>query len=115
MIDGSVIQSGDRFKRAAIGSPQERAEQILWIKNALSVFNYAAIDLMDALTIDADIELNGDETDHSHSEECFIYHYGSGSGCPISDPGGCEHDGREHDWAEPSLAMKVHCDLTAGI
>jgi hypothetical protein len=23
--------------------------------------------------------------------------WGNGAGCPIADPGGCEHDGREED------------------
>ena len=98
MIDGSVIQSSDRFKRAAFGSPQERAEQVLWIKNAIAVFNYAAIDLMDALSVDADVEANGDELDGTAAEDDCIDWGNSGiAGCPVSDPGGCEHDGREQD------------------
>ena len=101
MIDGSVIQSGDRFKRAALGSPEERAEQVLWIKNAIAVFNYAAIDLMDALSVDADVEANGDELDGTAAEDDFI-EWGNGgiAGCPVSDPGGCEHDGREPDYGQ---------------
>lgn len=98
MIEGTVIESGNRFKRADFGSPHERAEQVLWIKNALAQFNYAAIDLMDALSVDADIEPNGDEADGTGAEDDFIeWGDGGGPGCPVSDPGGCEHDGREVD------------------
>lgn len=101
MIEGTVIQSGDRFKRAAMGSPQERAEQVLWIKNALAQFNYAAIDLMDALSVDADTELAGDEADGTAAEDDFIEWGNGGTACcPVSDPGGCEHDGREVDDGE---------------
>ena len=98
MIDGTVIESGNRFKRAAMGSPEERAEQRLWIKNALAKFNYAAIDLLDALSVDAEVEANGDELDGTAAEDDFI-DWGNGgiAGCPVSDPGGCEHDGREVD------------------
>ena len=101
MIDGSIIQSGDRFKRAAFENPEERAEQVLWIKNAIEVFNYAAIDLTDALSVDADVEANGDELDGTAAEDDFI-EWGNGgiAGCPVSDPGGCEHDVREVDDGE---------------
>jgi hypothetical protein len=32
-------------------------------------------------------ELDGDETDHNHSEECFVTHrlWDGGPGCPIAD------------------------------
>ncbi len=63
MIETTVIQSGDRFKHAAIGSPQERVEQRLWIENALAQFTCASPDLMDALSLDADVAANGDELD----------------------------------------------------
>jgi len=29
--------------------------------------------------------------------EAMGYALGDGAGCPIADPGGCQHDGREHD------------------
>ena len=52
----------------------------------------ALIDLLDTIDGDPDSELNGDEADHSHSEECFVAfnNYASGPGCPISDAGGHE-------------------------
>lgn len=101
MIDGSVIQCGDRFKRAAMGTPEERAEQVLWIKNANAVFNDAAIDLMDALSADGDVEANGDELNGTAAEdECIDLGSDSIADCPVSDPSGCEHDGREVDDGE---------------
>jgi hypothetical protein len=47
-----------------------------------------------------DDELAGDETDGvgAEDEPCGWFegrHNGYAGGCPISDPGGCEHDGRE--------------------
>lgn len=48
----------------------------------------------------------GEEDDHSGecSEDeisCGLYAYGwhniRAAGCPIADPGGCQHDGREHE------------------
>lgn len=33
-----------------------------------------------------DAELGGDETDGNCSEDDFMHHYGTGPGCPISDP-----------------------------
>jgi len=101
MIEGTVIESGDRFKHAAIGSPQERAEQRLWIENALAQCNWAALDLMDALPVDADVEANGDELDGTAAEDdCIDLGNGGIAGCPVSYPGGCEHDGCEVDDGE---------------
>lgn len=66
----------------------------------------AALGLLDDMEGDPDmegepdIEANGDEQDHNFTEECFVHHRGSEPGCPISDPGGCEHDGREEQWGE---------------
>lgn len=45
-----------------------------------------------------DDELNGDETDGNGAEddECAWFEVaGYAAGCPVADPGGCEHDGRE--------------------
>ena len=71
---------------------------MLWIKNALAQFNFAAIDLLDALSVDADVEANGEELDGTAAEDDFIDRGNGGiAGCPVSDPGGCEHDGREVD------------------
>src|SRR5687768_11024041 len=64
-------------------------------------FIEVAIWLLD--TIDGDPEdqqANGDELDANGSEEDFMDHppdFRGGAGCPLSDPGGCEHDGREPD------------------
>ena len=54
--------------------------------------------VLDVLDGDPDLEPNGDELDGSPAEDEFMEHYGDGlCGCPVSDPGGCEHDGREPD------------------
>lgn len=68
-------------------------------RQSLEGFISVAIGLLDVVDGDLDIELNGDETDHSNSEDDFIEHHyhGGGAGCPISDPGGCQHDDREPD------------------
>lgn len=65
----------------------------------VEAFVEISISLLDLMDGDPDVELNGDETDHSFSEDCFIAHGRSiFAGCPISDPGGCEHDGAEPDY-----------------
>jgi len=46
------------------------------------------IDRMDQMDGDPDLECGGMEDD-------WIQHKADGPGCPISDPGGCQHDGRE--------------------
>jgi hypothetical protein len=54
------------------------------------------IALLDVSDGDPDVELNGDELDgRTTGEDEFQHHYVSGPGCPVSNPGGCEHDGRE--------------------
>lgn len=43
--------------------------------------------------------VNGNEGDYSMAEDEPVGYRqlaAEGAGCPISDPGGCEHDGREH-------------------
>ena len=68
--------------------------QLHSIRAGLESLIASAIDLLDAIDGDADIEANGDETDHSFSEDCFIEHVSNGyPGCPISDPGGCQEWG----------------------
>lgn len=66
-------------------------------RKALAAFVEAAINLMDVLDGDDDLELNGDEADYNHSEDDFARYRSrdGGVGCDIGDPGGCEHDGRE--------------------
>lgn len=58
-----------------------------------------AIDALDDIDGDPDLEPNGDERDGNLSEDDFCVHrpgmWGGGRGCPIADPGGDEHDGRE--------------------
>lgn len=58
------------------------------------------IALLDALDGDADLEADGDEQDHNFAEDDFCDHSSNlfgHPGCPLADPGGCEHDGREPD------------------
>lgn len=57
------------------------------------------VDVLDLLGGDPDVEANGDEEDGTGAEDEEGGHtiYGAGPGCEISDPGGCEHDGREQD------------------
>jgi len=67
-------------------------------RTSLEGFISVAIGLLDVLDGDQDIELNGDEQDGDlHAEDAFesFSSIGAVAGCPISDPGGCEHDGRE--------------------
>lgn len=48
--------------------------------------------------LEDDVEPNGDETDGDYgSEDEFVIHshWLGGAGCPLADPGGCQHDGRE--------------------
>ena len=62
----------------------------------VEAFVEISISLLDLIDGDPDIELNGDELDGSHCEDCFIdFGSGAGPGCPVSDPGGCEHNGDE--------------------
>lgn len=56
------------------------------------------VDVLDLIGGDADEEENGDERDSNNAEDEELFaDFGAGPGCPISDPGGCEHDGREPD------------------
>lgn len=61
----------------------------------------SAIDRLDRADGDPDVELNGDEAHGTSGEDDFIDRGQgfvgpcSGPGCPVSDPGGDEHDGRE--------------------
>lgn len=104
-----VIQSS-HFPPAAAGrmaaallnrhSPHEIAEAI-----------EVLVDVLDLMGGDADTEANGDELDgtNAEDEEVTAGGYGQGGpGCPIADPGACEHDGREPDhdaemetWSHP--------------
>lgn len=63
----------------------------------LEGFIEVAITLLDLADGDPDQEPNGDERDGSTAEDDWWPHgrWKGEAGCPISDPGGCEHDGRE--------------------
>lgn len=68
-------------------------------RNTLAGFVEVAVAILDCADGDPETEPNGDETDHNHSEECFIKHMTGREtfpGCPISDPD-VEHNGAEHD------------------
>ncbi|MDF8335864.1 hypothetical protein [Novosphingobium cyanobacteriorum] len=74
----------------------------------VEAFLSVAIDLLDAMDPDPDVELNGDEFDHNNGED---EEYGGGSnrplpwggpGCPISDPDSAIDD-RECDDVDQDL------------
>lgn len=77
--------------RALPGLPRDLLEQLV----------ETAIERLDAADGDTDAELNGDEADGTGGEDDFIDRgqgfvgVWSGPGCPVSDPGAAEHDGRE--------------------
>lgn len=66
-------------------------------RDSLALAIETLIAVLDAIDGDPDLEPNGDELDGNWSEDDWMHHYGSGPGCPVSDPGGCEHDGQEPD------------------
>ena len=70
-------------------------------RTKLEGFIECAIALLDVTDGDADAEDDGDAQDHNCAEDELIGYnlIGGGPGCNISDPGGCEHDGREPDVA----------------
>ncbi len=77
-------------------------------RDQLADFIEVAISLLDVsndpdLEEDDPSEANGDERDGINSEDDFWPHshgWKQEAGCPISDPGGCEHDGREPETYE---------------
>ncbi|WP_188446140.1 hypothetical protein [Sphingomonas psychrolutea] len=66
-------------------------------RDQLAGFITVAIDLLDLAESNSDLEPDGDELDGNNSEDDFMHHGHWGPGCPIADPGGCEHYGREID------------------
>ncbi len=90
----------------------------------VEAFIAVALDLLDLLDGDDDVELNGDEADRSGAEDDFCEHatplHLTGPGCPLSDPDmavddkGCDdiNDDREHE--EP-LVPHYGIDQTAGM
>ena len=85
--------------REQIAMPALAATMASFDRATLAGFIEVALAVLDCADGDPDIELNGDETDNNHSEDCFVErvynHFSIGPGCPISDPGGCQHDDRE--------------------
>lgn len=55
----------------------------------IEAFITIAIDLLDTIDGDSEVEANGDETDHMGSEDDYnpASHRFDGPGCPLSDPG----------------------------
>ena len=53
-----------------------------------------AIDVMDG---DTDADEGDTEDAFSFSRYAMWWMEGEGTGCPIADPGGCEHDGSEEE------------------
>lgn len=65
-------------------------------REKVEAFVEISISLLDLIDGDADTEANGDELDGTAAEDdCIDWGNGGIAGCPVSDPGGCEHDGRE--------------------
>lgn len=63
------------------------------------------IELLDTIDGDPDLEDDDPGGDASNEDEPHQHFTDYGPGCPIADPGGCEHDGREPDYdAEPDGA-----------
>jgi hypothetical protein len=89
MIDDDPI---DRFLSAIPGMPRPILDRLV----------DQMIDRMNIIDGDPDLELNGDEHDGSMGEDDFHdqHNWRGEPGCPVSDPGGCEHDGREIDYAD---------------
>jgi hypothetical protein len=83
-------------RRVETPLPALAATMAKFDRATLEGFVEVAIAVLDCTDGDPDVEANGDEQDHNFSEECFVRHRSNfNPGCPISDPGGCEHDGRE--------------------
>jgi hypothetical protein len=96
---GGVIQS-DHFPPAAaarVAASLLNRHSAHEIAEAIEVL----VDVLDLIGGDADEEVNGDELDGTNAEDEVGNNHLSGvdmgAGCPIADPGGCEHDGREPD------------------
>ncbi|BBC74404.1 hypothetical protein AEB_P3536 [Altererythrobacter sp. B11] len=52
----------------------------------LEGFIAVAIDLLDLVDGDRDVEANGDELDGNGAEDDFMTHEIAGPGCPVADP-----------------------------
>jgi hypothetical protein len=83
----------------AAASPVERILS-RFDRAQLEGFIAVAIDLLDVADGDNDLEDNGDELDGTAGEDDFHTqraNWKAQPGCPLADPGGCEHDGIEPD------------------
>ncbi|MDP3675257.1 MAG: hypothetical protein Q8R44_09190 [Novosphingobium sp.] len=58
---------------------------------------HALLGLLDRFDGDPDTEDGDPDRALDEGEPDFAAYHGEGSGCEISDPGGCQHDGREPD------------------
>ena len=56
------------------------------------------VDLLDEIDGDPDLEGECSEDEISRCDDMGRPVHVNEPGCPISDPGGCENDGREQDW-----------------
>lgn len=84
-------------------------------REQLHGFIAVAIDLADALDGDPDLEGECSEDEVSRCTDLGLPVRHDGAGCEISDPGGCEHDGREvtgaeddfmdHGWSGPGCPI----------
>lgn len=88
------------FTNSAIPIERMEIEQLLdsmiAVQNLTGRIAQAMLNRLDDIDGDPDIEPNGDERDGSSAEDDFWHHPSTyAAGCPVSDPGGCEHDGRE--------------------
>lgn len=75
----------------------DRVGALLTIASALDAAEIGAaidalIDRLDASERDPDEEADGDELDGNGSEDDFMFHGGSGPGCPLTDPGGFDRE-----------------------
>jgi len=99
-----VTRAIDAHPHPAAIPPMPAVARILarYDRRSLEAFLSVAIDLLDTMDGDPDIERNGDENDGSFAEDeyCASF-FGSfdGPGCPISDPGGgnVEDEGEEEE------------------
>ena len=67
-------------------APQFSPEQLAAIAGAAGAMINAGLEILDAISGDPDLELNGDEEDGCGSpEEDFVTFSGSGPGCLLSD------------------------------
>jgi len=66
-------------------------------RRKLEGFISVAIGLLDLIDDDSDFEGQCNEDEISRCTDLGLAVRAEGPSCPIADPGGCEHDGREPD------------------